>query len=111
MDSEDQKDIIKKVKDGGDKTEVDNQDSNDTTSEPEAEPVDAEASSEEIPSDGGEEGLEEYQIFEGDDLFIEPKKNNMFQPGSNDVLKETKPCWKGYEQIGMKDKKFLIVFL
>lgn len=35
-------------------------------------------------------------------LFVNPKKNNMFQPGSNDILDEA--CWKGYKQIGMKDK-------
>ena len=28
----------------------------------------------------------------------------MFQEGSNDILDETKPCWSGYEQIGMKKK-------
>jgi hypothetical protein len=37
-------------------------------------------------------------------LFIEPKKNNMFQDGSNDILDENNPCWKGYKQVGMKTK-------
>jgi hypothetical protein len=102
MDSEDQKDIIKKVKDGGEKTEVEGGESNDTETNdiPEPQPEETEVSAEV----DGEESLEEYQIFEGDNLFIESNKNNMFQPGSNDVLDETKPCWKGYEQIGMKDK-------
>jgi hypothetical protein len=36
-------------------------------------------------------------------LFLDkPKKNDMFQPGSNDKLNEA--CWKGYKQIGMKEK-------
>ncbi len=37
-------------------------------------------------------------------LLKNPPKNNMFQDGSNDILQEKKPCWGGYEQIGMKDK-------
>lgn len=36
-------------------------------------------------------------------MLKNPKKNNMFQKGSNDIL-EQKPCWAGYEQIGMKEK-------
>lgn len=38
-------------------------------------------------------------------IFLKnPPKNNMFQEGSNDILDEMKPCWKGYKQIGMKNK-------
>lgn len=45
----------------------------------------------------------ESTVFENmDNLFVNPKKNNMFQPGSNDKLNEA--CWKGYKQVGMKDK-------
>lgn len=33
--------------------------------------------------------LEEIQIYETEDLFLdEPKRNNMFQPNSNDILKD-----------------------
>lgn len=104
MDSEDQKDIIKKVKDGGDKTEVDSPESNDSESSDEVSDTPEPEIEQPVDDIGGEEGLEEYQIFEGDDLFIEPKKNNMFQPGSNDILDETKPCWSGYKQVGVKEK-------
>ena len=75
MDAEDQKDIISKVKSAGKKDE---------------EPMDTETPSDKPEGDEtpvgddnldfGGEGLEE-------NLFLEnPKKNNMFQPGSNDVL-------------------------
>lgn len=49
------------------------------------------------------EGSISNGLNEMEDLFLdEPKRNNMFQPGSNDVLKES--CWKGYKQVGMKEK-------
>jgi hypothetical protein len=42
-----------------------------------------------------EEGLEEYKVYESDDLFLDkPKKNNMFQPNSNDILDSTEPTIK-----------------
>jgi hypothetical protein len=43
-------------------------------------------------------------MFESDLFLSNPKKNNMFQEGSNDILDEMKPCWKGHKQIGMKEK-------
>ena len=93
MDAEDQKDIIKKVKEAGkgdkDVAPETNDSSNDSSNET---PTDK-------PTD--EEGLEEYHIFENmDNLFVNPKKNNMFQEGSNDILDEA--CWKGYKKDGMK---------
>lgn len=40
-----------------------------------------------------------------DSLFIEPKKMSIFAPkGSPEHMDENNPCWKGYEQIGMKEK-------
>ena len=50
----------------------------------------------ELPNVGG---LSEANIF-----LNNPPKNNMFQEGSNDILDEMKPCWKGYKQVGMKTK-------
>jgi hypothetical protein len=97
MDAEDQKDIIKKVKEGGEKTEVD-ADVEEPTDNAEAE-IDVEE-----PTETPEGEVSEIQIYEMENLFVEPKKNNMFQPGSNDKLNEMKPCWKGYKQIGMKEK-------
>lgn len=102
MDAEDQKDIIKKVKTGGEKTEVDSE-IEDEPSEPSGEETDVNLDVEkDVETPEGE--VSEIQIYENNNLFVEPKKNNMFQPGSNDILDEVKPCWSGYKQVGMKDK-------
>lgn len=53
----------------------------------------------EVPVEDTGFGLNEVQIF-----INNPPKNNMFQEGSNDILDEKAPCWKGYKQIGMKTK-------
>jgi hypothetical protein len=98
MDAEDQKDIISKVKSAGqgDEDVAPESDEDMPTDELMDEPMDE-------PTD--EEGLEEYRVFENmDNLFVNPKKNNMFQEGSNDILDEANPCWKGYKQVGMKEK-------
>lgn len=95
MDPNDQEDIIKKVKTAGNDSEPD---SSEDQPEPSMdEPMDADGA-ETAPEPAPEEGLEESI----DNLFVNPKKNNMFQPGSNDKLNES--CWKGYKQVGMKDK-------
>lgn len=102
MDVEDQKDIIKKVKEGGEKTEVDSTDNE--PSEPTGdEETDVDVNVEDTTEEPEGE-VSEIQIYEMDNLFVEPKKNNMFQPNSNDILDENKPCWKGYKQVGMKTK-------
>jgi len=79
MDAEDQKDIISKVKKAGQGDEDVAPESDETPSKeptPESEPSD-------------EEGLDELYIYENmDNLFVDPKKNNMFQEGSNDILDE-----------------------
>jgi hypothetical protein len=85
MDAEDQKDIIKKVKEGGEKTEVD-ADVEEPTDNAEAE-VDVKE-----PTETPEGEVSEIQIYEMENLFVEPKKNNMFQPGSNDILDEADRC-------------------
>ena len=90
MDADDQKDIIKKVKEAGKGDEDVAPESDEAPNEepaPESEPTD-------------EEGLEEYHVYENmDNLFVNPKKNNMFQEGSNDILDESGGCWDGYERI------------
>jgi hypothetical protein len=99
MDAEDQKDIISKVKKAGQGDKDVAPESDETSDETPSE----EPAPESEPSD--EEGLDELHVYENmDNLFVDPKKNNMFQPGSNDKLNEMKPCWKGYKQIGMKEK-------
>ncbi len=111
MDEEDRKDIIKKVNTAGD----DGEDNEDNSSDNQDDSNDDSSASDEHGDEFGgdmgsdeasdEEGLEEMSIYEGEmgNLFLDkPKKNDMFQPGSNDKLTES--CWKGYEQIGMKEK-------
>lgn len=105
MDSEDKNDIIKKVNTAGnDDSEGSNMD--DTNDNPDAtnDVADGLGDGDDNGAENvGGEGLEEYEIFEN--LFLDnPKKNNMFQEGSNDILDEMKPCWKGYKQVGMKEK-------
>ena len=110
MDNEDRKDIIKKVNTAGngEDNEDDNSDNQDDSNDDFG---DSDESGDDFGGDLGgdelsdEEGLQEYSIYEGEmgNLFLDkPKKNDMFQPGSNDKLNEA--CWKGYKQIGMKEK-------
>lgn len=110
MDEEDKNDIIKKVNTAGnDDSEGSNMD--DTNDNPDNADDSNDGfgsgddSNDEFGGNKDEEDLEEYHIYENEDLFLaNPKKNNMFQEGSNDILDEMKPCWKGYKQVGMKEK-------
>jgi hypothetical protein len=110
MDEEDKKDIIKKVNTAGkDDSEGSNMDDNNDNPDNADDSNDGlgsgDDSNDEFGGNQDEEGLEEYQIYENENIFLEnPKKNNMFQDGSNDILDEMKPCWKGYKQVGMKEK-------
>ena len=111
MDEEDKNDIIKKInKSGEDETQDfgdDNQDDTDGGNDSFGGPDNGGGDSDELDFSSDEEPVQEdsFSIYEREDLFLsEPKKNNMFQPGSNDILDEMKPCWKGYKQVGMKEK-------
>lgn len=73
MDDEDKKDIIKKVEDSG------------TTEQPKEEPTENETTEE--PSNDIDFG--DDSVDEGNFILANPKKNNMFQPGSNDILKKS----------------------
>ena len=108
MDEEDKNDIIKKInksgegntKDFGDDNEDNTNDGEDAFAEPDN-------GDDEIDFSSDEESVKEdsFNIYEREEFFLDkPKKNNMFQPGSNDVLDEMTSCWKGYKQIGMKEK-------
>lgn len=116
MDANDQDDIIKKVKEAGNNNDNEdntndsrdnnnNSGSNDDGSNSEFTGSvggnDHAAPSSTSPSSTGmAENVEEK---EEESIFLKnPKKNNMFQPGSNDILKES--CWKGYKAVGMKEK-------
>jgi hypothetical protein len=102
MDEEDKRDIIKKVNTAGNDDNENSSNNNDSDSSSDSN--DGDEFSDDMGGDeiGGDEGLEET-VFEN--FFLDkPKKNNMFQEGSNDILDEMKPCWKGYKQVGMKNK-------
>ena len=89
MDAEDQKDIINKVKEAGQGDEDVAPESDKASDETPSE----EPAPESEPSD--EEGLAEFRVYENmDNLFVNPKKNNMFQDGSNDILDESDRCTK-----------------
>lgn len=105
MDQNDQDDIIKKVKSGGkDDSQDDNQDNNDNSDVDTSSTDDGSNDfSGDIGGDNGGDTAPSPEINEETEIFLaNPKKNNMFQPGSNDHLTES--CWKGYKQLGMKEK-------
>lgn len=113
MDEDDKKDIIKKVNTSGDDGEdnedndSDNQDDSNDDSNDFGDFGDDNGGDLGSDEDNAEEDLQELSVYESkmNNLFLDkPKKNNMFQEGSNDILDETKPCWKGYKQVGMKEK-------
>ena len=111
MDEEDRKDIIKKINSAGNEDDEDNSsDNQDDSSDDSGDFGDlGDDTGGDMPDDNAddEEGLQELSVYEAkmDNLFLDnPKKNNMFQEGSNDILDEMKPCWKGYKQVGMKEK-------
>ena len=96
MDANDQSDIIKKVKSAGNKDD-DNSDAADTdAADTDVDPNNDDAESPDL-GDGGSENAGAANagasggdfggdVNENDNLFIKPKKNNMFQPNSNDIL-------------------------
>jgi len=93
MDSDDQKDIIKKVKQAGKKdgSESSNMDgennSTDITNDGDNGGADNDGINLDNVNEIPEKDLEEAEVYEN--LFLEnPPKNNMFQPGSNDKLNE-----------------------
>ena len=99
MDDSDKQDIIKKVESSG------GDDNQEPTDEPSDEPSD-EPNNNEMPQDDEDNNMfEDSYVYENENFMLKnPKKNNMFQEGSNDILDEMKPCWKGYKQVGMKEK-------
>jgi hypothetical protein len=111
MDEEDKNDIIKKInKSGEDETQDfdnNNQDSADDGDDSFGGDDNGGGNADEFDFSSDEEPVQEdsFKIYEREDLFLEnPKMNNMFQPGSNDILDEMNSCWKGYKQVGMKEK-------
>lgn len=98
MDEADQNDIINKIQSAGEEKPEQPQEPAADGQEPTQAPAEA-------PAEGGENMFEGSEVFEHESLFLaNPKKNNMFQPNSNDVLNEMEPCWSGYKQVGMKEK-------
>ena len=103
MDEEDRDDIIKKINKAGE-DDSENPDMGDDNNDANSGDDNDNGGGHDFGGDS-KDGMEENNLFEEDSIFLKnPKKNNMFQEGSNDILDETKPCWSGYEQIGMKKK-------
>lgn len=93
MDQNDQDDIIKKVKEAGnnDDNQEDNEGNNDDDSANSDNP-NPDGSSDDLGGDFGDDNggdTTQGELSEETKLFLDnPKKNNMFQPGANDKLKE-----------------------
>lgn len=111
MDEEDKNDIIKKINKSGENDAQDfgddNQNNADSGDNSFGGPDNGDFNDDNLDFSSDEEEVKEndFYVYESKDLFLSnPKKNNMFQPGSNDILDEMKPCWKGYKQVGMKEK-------
>ncbi len=90
MDSNDQDDIIKKVKEAGNGDDSEDNKNDDSTDDNAGE-ADGDSVSSDFGGDmGGSEpsGAEGGEVSENESIFLDkPKKNNMFQDGSNDILK------------------------
>jgi hypothetical protein len=103
MDEKDRNDIIKKINTAGE-NDAENPDMGDDNNDADSGDGNNDGAGTDFGGDA-EAGMEENTLFEDEGFILKnPKKNNMFQEGSNDILDETKPCWSGYEQIGMKKK-------
>lgn len=97
MDENDRNDIIKKINKAGE-NDSENPDMGDDMNDDNNESGDEFGDEE----NSDEEGLQEYSIYESEmgDLFLDkPKKNEMFQPGSNDFLDEDGGCWDNAERV------------
>lgn len=115
MDDQDKNDIIKKVNTAGD-NDSENSDLGNDNNEPNNgnDNNDGNNDDNDMSFDSNDEtDLEEVKILEdtsvnSDNLFIIPKKNSMFAPeGSPEFMEQnriTEACWKGYKQVGMKEK-------
>ncbi len=115
MDENDRKDIIKKInsagKDDAQDSGSDNQDNTDFGDDTQSGPDDGAASNDDFDFSSDEEDLGEnsYQIYENEDFFLEnPKRMSIFAPEDSPEFMEenrlTEACWKGYKQVGMKEK-------
>jgi hypothetical protein len=116
MDEEDKKDIIKKVNTAGNDDSKDSdmgtQDDTDSGEDNNDGTNDSDSGDSGFGTEDDSEDLEEYTIYENEN-FILPghgKRMSIFAPeGSEEFMEENrldeiKPCWKGYKQVGMKEK-------
>jgi len=116
MDEEDKKDIIKKVNTAGNDESNDSdmgtQDDTDSGEDNNDGTNDSDSGDSGFGTEDDSEDLEEYTIYENEN-FILPghgKRMSIFAPeGSEEFMEqnrldEMKPCWKGYKQVGMKEK-------
>lgn len=101
MDEEDKNDIIKKVNTSGD-------DGGEAKNSEEMNDPDMDDMGGEEPS--MDEPVDDDGLNEGNDMEFRAKKCSMFAPkGSPEYMEEndlteSKPCWSGYKQVGMKNK-------
>jgi hypothetical protein len=109
MDEQDRNDIIKKINKSG---ENDSQDSGmDNNANDENNGDDSNNGSGFDLNSDSQDGMDENALFEEESIFLkQPKRVSIFAPeGSPEFMEqnriaENKPCWSGYEQIGMKKK-------
>ena len=117
MDEEDRKDIIKKVNTAGDDGE-DNEDNDSNNQDDSSDDSNDDFGGSDEHSDefgGGmandeasnDEELQELSIYEAEmgNLFLDkPKKNEMFQPDSNNFMHEDGGCWHNAERVPGTEK-------
>lgn len=113
MDEQDRNDIIKKINKAGENDSQDSGMGNDTNDDDFGDDNNN-GGGDDFGGDSnnnGEDELAEVQLFENESLFLkQPKRVSIFAPeGSPEFMEqnriaENKPCWSGYEQIGMKEK-------
>ena len=106
MDDEDRKDIIKKINTAGNDdnnkdTKNDDSDNQNDTSNDSGDDSDfdfGDSGDDSADTSDNEKDLQELSVYEN--LFLEePKRNNMWQEGSNDILDEEGGCWPKHERV------------
>ena len=98
MDEKDRNDIIKKINTAGE-NDAENPDMGDDNNDANSGDDNNDGAGTDFGGDA-EAGMEETRLFEDNNIFLEnPKKNNMFQDGSNDILDEDGGCWHNAERV------------
>ena len=115
MDESDRNDIIKKINSSGnndaENSDSSNQDNSDFGDDFKGGPDNGGSGDDSLDFSSDDEDLEEggYHIYENEGFFLEnPKRMSIFAPEDSPEFMEenrlTEACWKGYKQVGMKEK-------